>query len=172
MTINTVSSVYPSFSGTIAGDATGSAATLQFDAAIFGGGGGNSQHSIAINFTNADGLTQDVLSNGPMSPDDPNFSSYYDTLTFFAAASGNAAIGTSCVASSDVACVAVTGMSQELSSIIASLNSGQGIFGDGTITVTINDTLPSAVTPEPGSLLLLATGTGALGWLRRRFQPA
>lgn len=146
------------FTGSVANGATGSADTIDFAMAAFG-------NAMSINLTNANGVILDTIySPGGSAPVDGGFPA--DAFQFAGINSGNAAIGTLCVASGSVACVVRTGGVQDLTSVVGSLN-GQGIYGPGVLTVQADDV--SAV-PEPSSLMLLSTGiVGAFGVGRRRF---
>jgi hypothetical protein len=141
---------YGSSVGATTPGSTGSADELYFLATAFG-------YDMTIDFTDANGNTVATLFGNA---GDPAAAYPGDSFELDGVASGDPAIGTPCVAGDEVACVLATGTSQDISSVFTSLDGGNGFFGDGSLDVTIDtsDVPPPADTPEPSSLLLLATG--------------
>jgi hypothetical protein len=169
VTINETDGFYNTtgFIGSVANGATGSADTIDFAMAAFG-------TTMSINLTNASGVVLDtIFSPGGSASGGGPFPA--DSFQFAGINSGNASIGTTCLASESVACVVRTGGVQDLSSVVAGLNGGRGIYDNSgrvvsSLTVQADDV--SAV-PEPSSLMLLSTGImGAFGMARRRFTRA
>lgn len=137
--------IYGTHSGSTAPGATGSADTLNFNAAVF-------DDSETIDFVNASNIITDILVGG-------------DRFTFYGADSGNAAIGTACDAAGSTSCVLATGSAQDITADL-----GRICCGSSDVQVTLGDALPSdPVAPEPSSIVLLLTGmAGSVGVARRR----
>jgi len=140
---------YGSSAGATTPGSTGSADELYFLATAFG-------YNMTINFTDANGNTIATLFGDA---GDPNAAYSGDSFELDGVASGDPAIGTPCAAGDEVACVLATGTSQDISSVFSSLDGDNGFFEGGSLDVTIDTADVSAAdTPEPSSLLLLATG--------------
>jgi hypothetical protein len=140
---------YGSSAGATTPGSTGSADELYFLATAFG-------YNMTIDFTDANGNTIATLFGDAGGP---NAAYSGDSFELDGVASGDPAIGTPCAAGDEVACVLATGTSQDLSSVFSSLDGDNGFFGGGSLDVTIDTSDVSAAdTPEPSSLLLLATG--------------
>ena len=154
--------VYGLQSGSVS-NASGSADILYFDAAT----GGADE---TIDLTNSAGIVTDTI----FSPSGMTTALYPgDDFEFAGIASGNASIGTMCLASRTVACVMNTGGTIDLTSEVKSQSfdfRGSKYFSseNGSLTVMANDSLPAA-TPEPSSFVLLGTGLlGVVGVVRRQ----
>ncbi len=154
--VNSTDDNYGSFMGTIPTGAGGAAAVLNWNTATYG-------TIFTVDFTNASNTITDVLfsPSGVGSPVYPG-----DALQFDGFLSGDAAIGTQCVAGGSVFCIVATGGVQDLTSLISSLNGGEGIFVDGDLNVVVADA--TVAVPEPTTLALLLAGLAGLGLVRRR----
>ena len=152
VSVNTTDLVYGPFSGSVAVGATGAAATLSWMSAGFDWDG-----NIAL--TNSAGVILDDIQTGG------------DVYTLFAPGSGDAAIGTTCVASGSTACVIATGLPQSLASTITAMNGGWGIccFGYSDLVVTVSSGLG---VPEPQTWALMLAGFGLAGVALRRRATA
>jgi hypothetical protein len=146
-TITVNDGLYGPANGAIDDSATGSLATFVFGLATAG-------TPFVLAFTDASGVINDVLFSGVNN----NFVYFHDSIEFAGAASGNALIGTTCVASGITSCLVITGGAQDVTGNIPSL-----VFG-GSVEVTIGD----LVVPEPASMLVLGAGIAGLGAVRRR----
>jgi hypothetical protein len=146
--------VYGNFSGAIDSAATGAAAELSWHSAGFNWTGN-------IELTDAAGVAAfDIQTNGD------------DLYTLFAPASGNANIGTICVAGPTRGCVVLTpGVPTSLFGAIGSLNSGLGICCSAGSDIVVTS-LAGGV-PEPAAWALMLAGFGGIGAMirRRRAQP-
>jgi hypothetical protein len=143
---------YTAFNGSINQGATGSNAILNWFYPVAG-------RPFTLNFTNASNVITDVMfSLG-------NAKSKGDELEFDGYLSGNAAIGTTCVAGGDVGCLQATGTTQDVTAELASL-SGYGCCSD-VITVVVDDDVAVA-TPEPAPVAVFGTAVAGLVLLRRR----
>jgi len=146
---------YGPYSGSIDSGATGSAAILYWESAVYGA-------IFTIDFTDSAGIVTDVLFSDA-GWDDPVYPG--DSLEFDGYYSGDLAIGTVCTPSATTACLQTTGAFQDVTALIGTFNGGQGIFEGGDISILADD----APVPEPASLWLCgAAMLGLLGIARRK----
>lgn len=136
---------YASFSGTILDNATGSAATLHWQNSEYG-------YTFNIGFTNSNGTLNSVLTAGG------------DNMALYGLNSGYGLIGSACVASSQFACVQSTGSYQNVTSLIASMNGGNGLYNGGQLQILTT----AAAVPEPATWGMMILGFGMLGAAMRR----
>jgi len=141
----TAGTVYGALSGSIT-SGSGAADDLYFSAAVAG-------VDITVDLTNSAGIITDTLfSPSGMSAIYPG-----DAFEFAGFNSGNAAIGQTCVAATDVTCIVNTGSVIDLTSLFDS-ESVYGTFG-GDLTIQATDGLAAVPEIDP------TTGTSALALL-------
>jgi hypothetical protein len=144
--------IFGPFNGSINQGATGSNAILTWSYPVEG-------QPFTLDFTNASNVITDVmfsLGYAGASLDDLEFDGYL---------SGNAAIGTTCVAGGDVGCLQATGTTQDVTAAVAGLVRF-GCCGD-SLTVVVDDGVAVA-TPEPAPITVFGTAVAGLVLLRRR----
>jgi hypothetical protein len=149
--VETTDQIYGSYSGSVLSGAVGAAATLTWRSAGYYWGGD-------IGLTDAFGtIVADITTN------------FDDTYHLYAAGSGFATLGSSCVAGAHTECVALSGTAQSLLPEVNALNGGSGICCGASDIVIVGE---ASDVPEPGSMLLAGTAIAGLLVSSRRRNAA